>query len=526
MRKWFKGSAMLLAVIVAMSALLGACGSQGGTETTAAPTEKNETAEHVKVKMYFFGAPSEDHDMVFAELNKKLTEKVNAELEAGFLDWAEWEQRYPLLFSAGEDFDVIFTCTWAFYASTAEKGGFAELTQELREKYMPLTMKNLPEMGWLGTAYNGKNYMVPYNAFYATSAGVGIRGDLREKYSLPEVNSIESLELYMDTILKNEKGMIPMDTNAAGTAIRQIPYTFIFYPTGNVPVADTEGCTLNYYYDDPDKFVMKNFWEVEGCMDMLKRVAEWNKKGYISKSDLTSQDMTGERFRAGKSAVAFGALQTISYYWSDAKKNHPDWKVEYWNIQEGKKLNFAGYSGNGCGFNAKSKNLTRAMMVVDLLGYDPEINFLINRGIPGVHQNLVGTRTYDGVEYNVYEATPANKYSLASWCFSNSMTFAKDEEVIPGYNDLFYSFNMKQRGEHPLDGALYNPESFQTEAAAVLPIYKQYAPMLFLGFNEDPQKTLDEMITKLKAAGLDKVNDGYYKQGQERFNAIKAAMKK
>ena len=39
---------------------------------------------------------------------------------------------------------------------------------------------------------------------------LGIRGDLREKYGLPEVTDIESLENYMAAVAENEDDLVPL----------------------------------------------------------------------------------------------------------------------------------------------------------------------------------------------------------------------------------------------------------------------------------------------------------------------------
>ena len=66
--------------------------SSAGTESKAS------TLEPVTLKMYFLGEPQSDNDMVFEEINKKLTEKINAKIEPHYLSWGDYQQRYPLLF--------------------------------------------------------------------------------------------------------------------------------------------------------------------------------------------------------------------------------------------------------------------------------------------------------------------------------------------------------------------------------------------------------------------------------------------
>lgn len=123
---------------------LGGCGSgetqtQNSTETAASTAVSesegktyrgNDVSEPVTIKMYLIGDRTPDFDLVYDEVNKKLEETVNATVEVEFLSWAEHDTKYSLLFSSGEDFDLIFTATgWAHYSETANMGGFYELTR-------------------------------------------------------------------------------------------------------------------------------------------------------------------------------------------------------------------------------------------------------------------------------------------------------------------------------------------------------------------------------------------------------------
>ena len=181
----------------------------------------------VTLKMYFIGEPGPDNDLVFEKISDILEEKINARLEPKFLSWGDYLQRYPLLFSSGEDFDMIYTASWSFYSETASKGGFYELTPELLKEYAPMVMENLPQNAWDTTKVNGKNYMIPHFNYWANHYGIIIRGDLRKKYGLDEIKTVEDLEVYMDKVLENEPGMIPVSTNR--NEVEMIMRTLVLY---------------------------------------------------------------------------------------------------------------------------------------------------------------------------------------------------------------------------------------------------------------------------------------------------------
>lgn len=74
---------------------------EGNSETSA--------LDPVTLKFYFIGEPATDNEEVFNEINRILTEKINATIEPVYLSWGDWDQRYPLLFTSGEEFDMIYT---------------------------------------------------------------------------------------------------------------------------------------------------------------------------------------------------------------------------------------------------------------------------------------------------------------------------------------------------------------------------------------------------------------------------------
>ncbi|AUS96049.1 hypothetical protein CDQ84_03095 [Clostridium thermosuccinogenes] len=527
MKKKLEVISLMLVLLLSFSLIITGCGKsdekpdtkgtadQTGTTTeTSTTTTEDITAEHVKLKMYFLGEPQPDNEKVFAEISKKLTEKINAELEPAYLSWGDWDKRYSLLFSSGEDFDMIYTANWAFYSETASKGGFYELTKEMLETYCPLTMQNLPSAAWSGTQIKGKNYMIPNNNYFANHYGVIIRGDLREKYGLPEIKTIEDVEKFMDEVLKNEKGMIPL--NVSRDNCEMLMRAMVMYPNERYYIAGGTTGTLTYDITDPKVFDLKPYYEMTGYVDFLKRMHEWNKKGYLSKSDLTTANT--ERFEAGKSAVRFDNIGAANTLWQMAKKDHPDWKIEYVNLLEGKKLGSAGFTGNGCAFNARTKNIERALMAADLLNYDPDINFLINYGIPGVHHKIAGTTKVGEREFLKVEAIDANGFGgISNWCFANAPVLPT--ESFPGYAELTASYFYDQISYHPLDGFPFVTDAVNTEIANTTPIIQEYIPIMYMGFNDDPEKTLNEFIEKIKAAGIDKINEEITNQAKVIFDA-------
>ncbi len=518
-----KKTLSLMLLVAMMSTLMVGCGAKK-EDTTAPVTEKakENTAEaleevkaeeldYVKLKMYFLGGAPDDMDKVWGEINAKLKEKVNAEVEPVILGWGDWADRYPLLFVSGEEWDMAYTANWAFYAQQAAKGGFLELTPEMLNQYAPMTMATLPEAAFNSTKVNGGSYMIPANSKWAIHEGVTIRGDLREKYGLPEIKTVEDLEKYMDAVLANESNMIPLADVGSGTeTIRPLLLT----PQEQWFATDGIG-TLVFNYGKENELVTTPGYELEGTLDYMKKMVEWRKKGYWSRSALTYTGNLADQFKAGKGAVVISNLEAARSIWDDAKTNNPDWKIEYVDLTGGKRLPAGGFGGNGSAIHATSKNPERALMVLDLLGYDPEINYLLMQGIPGVHTNNVGTDEVRKIE--VLSPTYGGSYS--QWCFDNFKT--RPLAAFEGYEALADSYFEDKITFHPGIGMTFNPDNVKAEVAATTQVIEQYKPIINLGFGDDAEKTLNDYIKALKDAGIEKVDAELRAQLQAQFDAAK-----
>ena len=171
MRKHFKKLSLLLVLALLLGAL-GACGQPASSApasvpasagSTAAGPEKPDTSEPVTLTMYLIGDRPVDNDEVFAKINEKLKAEINATIDLKFMSWGEYEQKYPLIFASGEDWDIIYTADWCFYNAQATKQGFWEITQQALDTYAPMTAQTIYPEAWEQAKVDGKVYMLPMN---------------------------------------------------------------------------------------------------------------------------------------------------------------------------------------------------------------------------------------------------------------------------------------------------------------------------------------------------------------------------
>ena len=121
--------AALLTLSTAAMVLTG-CGSSkdsGSSQTTAAAAEDAgaadagtaDTSKEVELVMYVVSDRPAGQDVVDENLNKLLKEKLNCTLKINWIGWAEYAQKYPMLYSSGESFDMAYCAGWLNFSNLA-----------------------------------------------------------------------------------------------------------------------------------------------------------------------------------------------------------------------------------------------------------------------------------------------------------------------------------------------------------------------------------------------------------------------
>ena len=148
-----KKSALLLMVLALTSSMaLAACGSKDDeketkTETTPAATTTDDTTKPddkeaapasdlkpYKLVMVYPGTAQPDEAKVEEEINKYLTEKINATIDLQPIDWTAWEDKVNLMIASRDPVDIFFTAQWTKYAVNVGKKAFLDLAPYL-DKY-------------------------------------------------------------------------------------------------------------------------------------------------------------------------------------------------------------------------------------------------------------------------------------------------------------------------------------------------------------------------------------------------------
>jgi len=517
MKQTNKPSILLLAVVMLLTLAISACGnSAGGNESPAASDAGNaakennsaganaagdanaggpDTSEELKLKMLLVGGKPADYDEVFGELNKLLKEKINATVEAEFLDWSDWTQKYPLKFAANEDFDIAYTANWAFYNDQALKGGFLELTEEMLQTYAPMTWEAMPAVSWDQAKVNGKLYMIPNNNQEITDKVVLIREDLRKKHNLEPVTSPETYAAYVKGIASNEKTVDGFGAKPADgwkwheldqiLIEQQNDWNLVDY---NFPLAykldDASGQVFNVY-DTPEFKQLLTYYQD------LAASGGWSKNIVSNKNDVW-QDM-----KAGKVASYAHNLGTVANNLVEARRDTPDIEVSIADLTPDKKKIGSISTQNGLAIHASSKKAERSLMLIDLLQHDKQIHDLTMYGIQGKHFEPVGD--------DKFSAGPnaANYTGFSNWGWNSPLN--RTDSSYPEEAQAIFDGWVAKVHNFQLETFVFDDSNVKNEVAAVGNVMLRYAIPLEYGLIKDLDKGHADLIEQLKAAGIDKV---------------------
>jgi len=487
-------------------ALSGSCSGNQTANNNAGASADSKTKDPVKLVVYFLGDSARDDQEVWDVLNKRTSELINTTFEGKIISWADFGTKFPLLFASGEEFDATFMAHWSFYADLASQGSLYDLSDDFLSEYGPLLKERMPQTAWNQARVGGKVYMIPNTQLEFNNMCMVIRGDLRKKYNVPEITSLDILEQYFDAIAKNETGIIPYDGGSDGDDWLNIGLWFL-QPYGYL------GSVRGYFYkiDDPTMQLIKGV-DIPEYLDFLDKMVDYRERGFWSQSALSQQNTTIDNFRNGTSAFASHNIPSMANLMNNVNDENPQWEPELYDSTFGCAINGANFLGNGMAINANSKNPERALMWLELLRYDRECNDLIELGIEGRHWIDAGYRlSTPGPESGSYGA-------FSWWGFIDDTVVRKSTAMWEGHQALLDDF-FSRLADNAAMYFLFNGEGFENEGAAVDSVYYKNYKALEFGFIPNPRETVMEMDRQYEAGGRQKIVDEVIKQYTEFYES-------
>lgn len=474
-------------------------GTQAGTKTQTGTENgpNTDTSEHVVLTMYCIG----DEGGVYAEehikkLNELLTEKINAEIDPVMVSWGDYATKLPMVWASGEAYDLTYISSWTNYFMEADKGAFMDIT-ELFPAYAPLTYKEYEEKSYLDTTkVNGRLYMVPTNSLNYTTFFYNYREDLREKYNCPEITDMETFEIYLDTIKKNEPGMSPYGNNG----FEEYRYhAFLNEQDWSRPLEQANGF---FVYDLKDPTKVFNVAETPEYEAFVKKSREYYEKGYWSQSIMAETQASQELFTAGQAASCLATIANSNTIYRDISFQHPDWEIKIFSsdLASGMTERIS-VTNDGMAVGAYSKNPERALMFLELCYQDQEVYDMIQNGIEGVtYEKDRTTMTKWAPEGADPSEIALKNLGMGIRAEKFDLDFRDDSPLVKELEEQYAEVAVLPG----LSGYSVKQDTITPELAALKFVSDEYKIPMEKGVT-DPAEALAVLRQKLKEAGADRV---------------------
>lgn len=533
-KKWKKSVTLMLAVVLAGITLLSGCSSDGnatdgGTQSnnTGAGTERSssdgtangdgqglswdtiDTSEEVNLVMYLLGEAPSGMSAVMEEFNKKMKAEINATLEIRYLSWGDYTSKYPLILAAGDDVDIIYTAGWCFYTQEAGKGAYREVTQEDLSIYMPRHYEALDPTAYDQLNVDGKMYMICTSTPDKKVGCLIYRKDLCDKYEIEYPTRISEIDEYLKVVKENEPDMYPISMNAAMDI--GMPFGALVNESGGMYI-DILGSTVTgsgIYYDlEPEVTSISPLYENAELLASWKasayKMKEWYDAGYLNKDIFSNEVSSRDSFEEGLSAIGFG--NTIDMQSAIASSTAKGWEVGVIPLVSANRHSEGNsFLNNGVAIAATSEHPERAMMALDLLMEDVEYDLLAYFGIEGVNYVINEEGKIDNPEgitadMNTYPPDAAGLW-FVNKNYHPPMAYWTDEFVAiqESMNDMLLYRKI----------TAFTPkiDNIQTEVANCSNVIQQYAQPIYVGMIDDVDAAIETLIEKLKAAGVERIQE-------------------
>jgi putative aldouronate transport system substrate-binding protein len=438
-----------------------------------------------ELSLYYPGTPQKDEKMVEEAINKILKEKINATLDIIPIEWGAWDDRMNLMIASREKADIIFTAQWNGHAVNVGKGAFLELN-DLLQKHGQGILETLDPAFLEGAKINGKNYGVPTNKELAAAGGIIYDKTIAQELGLDmsSVKTVHDLTPILEKVKQARPDITPVWTDGALFNAHYFA-NYDFLGDSTIP-----GAILK----DLDDTTVMPVEEMDRYKEYVALAREWYQKGYINKDAATTQQSSADIWRARGTFMTVdpmkpGKAEEVA---SAAGRSGELEQI----VLTAKTVATSETAGSMLAISSTSEDPERAMMFINLLHTDKELNNLLNFGIEGVHY------TRNGEIISPTDRT--GDYSPGSaWMFGNQFLNYVWESEDPEKWNKFREFNQNAHVS-PALGFVFNSDPVKSEVGALSNVIEQYQRALESG-SVDPEKVLPEYLSALRAAGLDKV---------------------
>ncbi|MBE5832618.1 MAG: DUF3502 domain-containing protein [Butyrivibrio sp.] len=489
--------------------------TDAATEAEAQDAPALDLSNQVDLVFYVMGDAPQDEELVENALNEKLLEKCNATVDMQFSTWTDFQQKYANEITA-QSADLIYIANWLNFGQLASSGAFEELNDML-DTVAPELKETVGEGNLNMCSVDGKIYAIPNTWPEYVCNGVKYREDLRAKYDLPVPDSLENLEAYLLGIKENDpsQGLLTVTTEESQGLKTGFDAAWVLnykYPWVSNNGLDY-GLAANY--DTPSD--VYDYWYSDDFVDDMKMLKRWADEGLWSKSALSDTN-NSDAYKNGLCVAEVAGQNPNKQITAiaDFENAGEGWESGYVAYGETNGVIYPGHATqNGTAIVRGCKDPERALLVLQTMLCDEEVNSIVQYGIKGTHYDVE-----DGIYKNLQEAageTVTFAYEgFNTWNLRNGdtklpqITDVKLQEMFDKYAAL--GEKTKFPNVNIYDGFSENYDAYSAERSAVSNVMRQYLAPLQAGLVDDVDAAVEEFRSKMKEAGIDVCREEYTKQ--------------
>lgn len=474
-----KVTAFFLIIAVLLSA--AGCSRKSGTGQAGGNGDGTQSSrlEHVDLVMYLLGSEPADMDIVLEELNKKAEADLNCTLSIEWIGWGDFTTQYPLVLSSGEQVDLIYAATWLDFTQNAQKGAFLPL-EDLLPEYAPKSWSVVSEAVRKQATVDGHMYALPANYKTYNSFGPIVRGDLMEKYHIPDILSFDDYISFLDTIASNED----LDPSGLYSAGMELDNLFLL-SRGYYPLTGASESPYWIRLGD-DRYTVYFKSECPDMVEFLSNAEAWCNKGYWSRSVLANKDET-----MLESGLAASRVHNFDTWIGEYGKNL-DYKLRYFNLAAPTRV--LSSIQDAMAVPASSKHPDRALMLLEKLRNDESYYMLLTYGIEGVHYTITE-------ESRINFLNPDYGNEPGTWGFREAK-YKRDDASFPNDGARVRSEIADSAIEVDFTNYNMNIKPIKTEYTVLENVIAEYYNPLKLGY-VSYQEGMAELKKELAIAGND-----------------------
>ncbi len=463
-----------------------------GSKAESAQTDTKTPPEPLDLTLYLWGDKPNQMDDILAEFRSKTADTLNMNLSINWTPLADYGNGIQLKLSAGEDVDFCFDAPWINMNTFIMQGNYRDLTGYFNNDAYP-ALKAAFDSALISNNLMGENadklYGIPITQSYGGAGTTYLRGDLREKYGLPPIETMKDFEAFLEAVKQNDPAMVPFGMQkdaaySAGQLIDSLNWGKLLdkQSKGIWDVTIGPGIVASCYIKDYQLVDMvltnepasaiANFPEPYNKADLSipEEVVRWYNNGWISK-DVVTVDSASAQFTSGKAASFLWDTANYNSTASALLQSVPEAKLEIFNPENayvtGKKHwwpgSFTAWNFICIPVTTSDAKAERIMQFFEWMFTSSENHDLFEYGISG--KNFIPV---NDVEFTYPEGLDlATNYNLPGYLLTWNPHFIRYQQGLP--EDVL---NLMKRANDPdiyfdpmLSGFRFNGEPVKNELA-------------------------------------------------------------